>query len=292
MMSSSSGIVVIISQIGGIEIMTSSMAAKQLGFEPFASNSPVELRSHRSEDDVRAVIWAAYRQVFGNDHIMANERLTSAESLLRQGDLSVRDFVRALAQSELYKQKFFYSTPQVRFIELNFKHLLGRAPANEAEITEHVNRFVDRGYAAEIDSYLDAMEYQQSFGDATVPYPRGFATQRGQTSAGFARMFELYQGYANSDRAQGNNKGGALTESLGRNTTTAIRTPNLGRGLAGSIKGDREQLYRVRLVQTNRTRTTQIRRSASELLVSYEQLNSTLQRLNQRGSRILSIDRA
>ncbi len=291
-MSSSSGIVVIISQIGGIEIMTSSMAAKQLGFEPFASNSPVELRSHRSEDDVRAVIWAAYRQVFGNDHIMANERLTSAESLLRQGDLSVRDFVRALAQSELYKQKFFYSTPQVRFIELNFKHLLGRAPAHEAEITEHVNRFVDRGYAAEIDSYLDAMEYQQSFGDATVPYPRGFATQRGQTSAGFARMFQLYQGYANSDRAQGNNKGGALTESLGRNTTTAIRTPNLGRGLAGSIKGDREQLYRVRLVQANRINSPQIRRSASEVLVSYENLSATLQRLNQRGSRIVSIDRA
>jgi phycocyanin-associated rod linker protein len=114
--------------------MTSSMAASQLGFEPFAGNSPVELRSHRSEDDVRAVIWAAYRQVFGNDHIMENERLTSAESLLRRGDITVRDFVRALAQSELYKQKFFYSTPQVRFIELNFKHLLGRAPANEAEI--------------------------------------------------------------------------------------------------------------------------------------------------------------
>jgi phycocyanin-associated rod linker protein len=272
--------------------MTSSMAAKQLGFEPFAGNAPVELRTHRSENDVRAIIWAAYRQVFGNDHIMANERLTSAESLLRQGDLSVRDFVRALAQSELYKQKFFYSTPQVRFIELNFKHLLGRAPANEAEITEHVNRFVDRGYAAEIDSYIDAMEYQQSFGEATVPYPRGFATQRGQTSAGFARMFQLYQGYANSDRAQGHNKGGALTESLGRNTATAIRTPSLGRGLAGNATGDRAQLYRVRLVQANRTRTTQIRRSASEVLVTYEQLSSTLQRLNQRGSRILSIDRA
>lgn len=272
--------------------MTSSMAAKQLGFEPFAGNAPVELRTHRSENDVRAIIWAAYRQVFGNDHIMENERLTSAESLLRQSDLSVRDFIRALAQSELYKQKFFYSTPQVRFIELNFKHLLGRAPANAAEITEHVNRFVDNGYVAEINSYIDSWEYQDSFGEATVPYYRGFATQRGQTSAGFARMFQLYQGYANSDRAQGNNKGGALTEELGRNSATAIRTPNLGRGLAGNVKGDRSQLYRVRLVQANRSRTTQIRRSNSEVLVTYEQLSATLQRLNQRGSRVVSIDRA
>ncbi|WP_310483310.1 phycobilisome linker polypeptide [Chamaesiphon sp. VAR_48_metabat_403] len=268
--------------------MTSSMTARQLGFEPFAGNSPVELRANRSTDNVRAVIWAAYRQLFGNDHIMANERLTSAESLLQQGDLTVRDFVRALVQSELYKQKFFYSTPQVRFIELNFKHLLGRAPANEAEITEHVNRFIDRGYTAEIDSYIDSAEYQASFGDAIVPYYRGFATQRGQTTVGFSRMFQLYQGYANSDRAQGNNNAGVLTADLGRNLATAVRT----RGLAGNTKGAREQLYRIRLVQANRSRTTQIRRSSSDVLVTYEQLNSTLQRLNQRGSRIVSIDRA
>lgn len=272
--------------------MTSSMAARQLGFEPFAGNSPVELRPNWSEDDVRAVIWAAYRQVFGNDHIMENERLNSAESLLRKGDMTVRDFVRALAQSELYKQKFFYSTPQVRFIELNFKHLLGRAPANEAEITEHVNRFIDGGYAADIDSYIDSLEYQESFGESIVPYYRGFATRRGQTSAGFSRMFQLYQGYANSDRAQGHNKGGALTEELGRNCATPVRTASLGRGLAGNAQGTRGQLYRVRVVQANRSNRTQVRRSSSEVLVSYEQLNSTLQRLNQRGSRVVSIDRA
>ncbi len=271
--------------------MTSSMAARQLGFEPFAGNSPVELRT-KSEDNVRAVIWAAYRQVFGNDHIFENDRLTSAESLLKDGAMTVRDFVRTLAQSELYKQKFFYSTPQVRFIELTFKHLLGRAPANEAEITEHVNRFVDRGYAAEIDSYIDSTEYQNSFGDAIVPYHLGFATQRGQTTVGFSRMFQLYQGYANSDRAQGNNKGAALTTELAQNSSSTIRTPNLGRGLAGNAKGDREQMFRIKIVQANRSRTTQVRRSSSECLVTYEQLNSTLQRLNQRGSRVMSIDRA
>ncbi len=272
--------------------MTSSMAARQLGFEPFAGKSPVELRTNWSENDVQTAIWAAYRQVFGNDHIMESERLISAESLLRQGNMTVRNFVRALAQSELYKQKFFYSTPQVRFIELNFKHLLGRAPANEAEITEHVNQFVDRGYAAEIDSYLDSLEYQESFGEAIVPSYRGFATQRGQTTIGFSRMFQLYQGYANSDRAQGHNKSAALTEDLGRNLATPVRTPNLGRGLAGNAKGERGQLYRVRIVQANRSLSTQIRRSASECLVTYEQLSATLQRLNQRGSRVVSIDRA
>ncbi len=272
--------------------MTSPMSARQLGFEPFAGKAAVEMRANWSEDNVQGIVRTAYRQVFGNDHIMESERLTNVESLLRRGDISVRDFVRALAQSELYKQKFFYSTPQVRFIELNFKHLLGRAPANEAEITEHVNRFIDHGYIAEIDSYFDSEEYQESFGDAIVPYYRGFDTQRGQTSAGFSRMFNLYKGYANSDRAQGSNKGSSLTDELGRNSATPIRTANLGRGLAGNAKGDREQLYRVRIVQANRSRTTQIRRSVSEILVPYEQLSATLQRLNQRGSRVVGIDRA
>jgi phycocyanin-associated rod linker protein len=269
--------------------MTSSMTATQLGFEPYAGTSPVELRTHRSEGDLQAAIWAAYRQVFGNEHIMEFERLTSAESLLRCGDITVRDFVRALAQSELYRTKFFYSTPQIRFIELNYKHLLGRAPADEAEITHHVNLFIEHGYEAEINSYLDSPEYQDSFGDAIVPYYRGFATQRGQTTIGFNRMFQLYRGYANSDKAQGKNKSAALTQDLAANLPSPLRTANFGSGLGGTTKGSRSQLYRVRAMQSASGGKTQLRRSVSEYLVSYEQLNPTLQRLNQRGSRIVDI---
>jgi phycocyanin-associated rod linker protein len=269
--------------------MTSSMTATQLGFEPYAGNSPVELRTHHSEGDLQAAIWAAYRQVFGNEHIMECERLTNAESLLRRGDITVRDFIRALAQSDLYRTKFFYSTPQVRFIELNCKHLLGRAPMNEAEITHHVNLFIEHGYEAEINSYLDSDEYQDSFGDAIVPYYRGFETQRGQTTIGFNRMFQLYRGYANSDKAQGNNKSAALTQDLAGNLPSPLRTANFGSGLGGTTKGDRGQLYRVRTMQSASGGKAQLRRGVSEYLVTYEQLNSTLQRLNQRGSRIVDI---
>jgi phycocyanin-associated rod linker protein len=269
--------------------MTSSMAAQQLGFEPFANSAPVELRTHRSEQDVNAAIWASYRQVLGHDHIMECERLVSAESLLRQGDISVRDFVRTIAQSELYRDKFFYTTPQVRFIELNFKHLLGRAPYDESEITEHVNLYIHHGYEAEINSYIDSAEYQENFGDAIVPYYRGFATQRGQKTVGFNRMFQLYRGYANSDRAQSKNKSAWLTEDLAHNTANTVRTPHLGKGLTGTTGGDRAQLYRVRVMRANRGRTPQIRTTMQEYLVAYEQLSSTLQRLNQQGGRVSSI---
>jgi phycocyanin-associated rod linker protein len=272
------------------EVMT--RAASQLGIEPFVGTAPTELRSNWTEGDVQAVIHAAYRQVFGNDHLMQSERLSSAESLLRQGNITVREFVRLLAHSELYRQKFFYSTPQVRFIELNYKHLLGRAPYDESEIAYHVDLYIQKGYEAEINSYIDSLEYQSSFGDAIVPYYRGFATQRGQKTVGFNRMFQIYRGYANSDRAQGKNKSAWLTQDLARNLATPVQTSSLGRGLAGMAGDDRGKLYRVRVTQANRGQKPQVRQGVSEYLVTYDQLSPTLQRLNQRGSRVVNISPA
>ncbi len=272
--------------------MTSSMAARQLGIESCISSAPTELRFRNSEDDVQAAIWAAYRQVFGNEHLMQSERLESAESLLRQGNISVRDFVRALAMSELYRQKFFYSNAQVRFIELNFKHLLGRAPYDQSEIAEHVDCYVNQGYEAEINSYLDSDEYQNSFGNMTVPYHRGFTTQVGQKTIGFNRLFTLYRGDASSDRAQSRAKSGRLTSEVAMNMATPLRSASLGGELTGVAGGSRNQLYRVRVSQGASNQTTQIRRGIGEYLVAFEQLSATLQRLNQRGSRIVDISPA
>ena len=154
--------------------MISLMTARQFGIESYASTAPVELRSNASQGDIEAVILAAYRQVFGNEHLMQFERLISAESLLRKGLFSLSDFIRAIAMSETYRTKFLYENHQIRFIELNFKHLLGRAPADQAEISYHVNLLMEKGYGAEINSYLDSNEYQDNFGQWIVPYPRGF----------------------------------------------------------------------------------------------------------------------
>ncbi|MGB7086635.1 MAG: phycobilisome linker polypeptide [Phormidesmis sp.] len=272
--------------------MTSETSARLLGFETVAQAAPIELRANASESEIQGVIWAAYRQVFGNDHLMSSERLVSAESLLKQGDIRVCDFVRAAANSELYKEKFFYNTPQVRFIELNFKHLLGRAPYDESEISEHVDLYIQQGYEAEISSYLDSAEYQENFGEQIVPYYRGFATQRAQKTVGFGRMFQLYRGAASSDRAQVNNRKGALTTELARNTASPVRTSTMGKELQGVTGGDRSQLYRVRVSQSANGRTPQVRLGVQEYLVPYEQLTPTLQRLNRRGSQIVDITSA
>lgn len=290
--------------------MAITVAAAGLGTQPFAGQSPVELRPNASLEGIQAVIKAIYRHVLGNDYLMDAERLVGLESLLTSGALTVRDFVRSLAKSEIYKAKFFYPNFQTRVIELNFKHLLGRAPYSEAEVIEHLDRYENQGYDADIDSYIDTAEYENAFGDYIVPYYRGFDTQIGQNIAGFTRMFSLYRGYANSDRSQLAGKKSRLAKELAMGAASAVtspsgaetgvrtylaseksNTPNRVFGRAQSTK-TRGTLYRIEVAGMNQPGYPSIRRSSRAYVVPYESLSRTLQRINKTGGRVASITRA
>jgi phycocyanin-associated rod linker protein len=265
-----------------------TVSASRLGVAPFNESQPVELRPNWSEEDAKDAIRAVYRQVFGNDHIMNSERLSSAESLLCNGSITVRDFVRIVAKSELYKTKFLYNNFQTRVIELNFKHLLGRAPYSEAEVIEHLDRYQNEGFATDIDSYIDSDEYLQNFGDNVVPYYRGFNTQTNQSMAGFPRMFQLYRGYATSDRTQAGKSRPRLTYDLARNL--ASQEPK--QSLTNSVATERGQLYRLRVSQKAQGSKAQVRRGISEYVVAYDQLSATLQKVNKSGYQIISLTNA
>lgn len=274
--------------------MAVTTAAGRLGVSPFEESKKVELRQNWTKTtDIEAVIRSAYRQVFGNQYIMTSERLTSAESLLRQGDISVRDFVRALALSDLYRQKFFQSGPQNRFIELNFKHLLGRAPYGQEEVQAHGAIYHSQGYEAEINSYIDSDEYAENFGENTVPFNRGYLTQRSQKTVGFPRFFQLYRGYATSDRTQKAGVRARLVQELARNSASPVSNASTGPAIVGNNGGGREKLYRVRVAQAAAPgRLPQVRRSNTEYLVSYEQLSRKLQQINKAGGRVTSVTEA
>ncbi|NEP53908.1 MAG: photosystem I reaction center subunit XII, partial [Moorea sp. SIO3C2] len=188
--------------------------------------NPIELRPGATEDDLQTVIRAVYKQVLGNQHLLESDRLTSAEAMLRNGDISVRGFVRMVAKSDLYKSLFFDSASQYRFIELNYKHFLGRAPQEQAEIAEHVLIYNTAGYDAEIDSYIDSAEYQLSFGEFIVPYPRSNNTEVGIKNVGFNRTFCLMRGDATSDSSNQ----AKLISDLGANLSTKITAPAGGSG--------------------------------------------------------------
>lgn len=239
----------------------------------------VKLHPNATEDDLQAVIRAVYRQVLGNAHIMDNQRLTSAESQLRNGDITVREFVRAVAQSDLYRTLFFETSSPYRFVELNFKHLLGRAPQDQAEISEHVQIYHSQGYEAEMDSYIDSDEYILSFGEDVVPSAQGNRTQTGIKNVGFNRTFALMRGFAANDVG----KSAKLISDIGSNLPTKIVTPASASG-SYSNTGKR---FRIAVSKVNSG--PRVARSATTFEVGYNQLSQKIQNIQKTGGKILSI---
>lgn len=286
--------------------MAITTAASRLGTSAFSDAAPVELRSNATPGEVEAVILAVYQQVLGNPHLLDSERLVIAESLLRDGRITVQEFVRQVAKSELYKQKFFYGNFHSRTIELNYKHLLGRAPYDQSEITEHMNLYQSKGFDADIDSYIDSQEYQDSFGENIVPYYRDLVTTgMGQRSVGFTRLLHLYRGYANSDRAQLIGKTPRLVTELARNTSSAVIPPSGGAGgfaflpakkgetsysaFGGSKAFKSGRLFRVEVAAISGPGYPKVRRVNKVVIIPYEELTPHMQRVQRQGGKIASI---
>jgi phycoerythrin-associated linker protein len=239
-------------------------------------DAPVELREVASSEDVAATIRAVYKQVLGNPHVMDSERLVAAESQLCNGDLTVREFVRAVAKSDFYRRRYFESCAPYRFVELNFKHLLGRAPTDQAELSEHICLCIERGYEAEIDSYLDSEEYQQSFGENLVPYYRGAKSIAGQKQVSYNRTLSLYQGYAGVDSAF----------KASRLQGSKIALPSTGKRVVG-YKDATEKTFKI--VVKGCKFDSPRRVSTTEYIVPGDRMTPQIQRINRSGGTIVSI---
>lgn len=239
---------------------------------------PIELLPDATESDLQIVIRAVYKQVLGNAHIFESESLTNAESMLRNGDITVRGFVGMVAKSDLYQSLFFDSASQYRFIELNCKHLLGRAPLDQAEISEHVQTYNTSGYKADIDSYIDSDEYQANFGENTVPYVRTSSTEAGVKNAGFNRTFALFRGDATSDSSNSS----ALVADLAANLATKIAAPVSGSGTPSTSKR-----FRIAFVKGG---TTPIQKQSNKSFeIGYDQMSARIQAIQKSGGKIVSI---
>ncbi|MGD1905938.1 MAG: phycobilisome rod-core linker polypeptide [Leptolyngbyaceae cyanobacterium] len=243
---------------------------------------PVELRPNASEADLQAVIRAAYKQVLGNVQPVESERLVNAESQLRNGDITVKGFVAAIAKSDLYRAWFFETSSSYRFVELNCKHLLGRAPLDQAEISAHIQTYNTQGYEAEINAYLDSDEYNASFGENVVPYCRTNTTQTGVKNVDFNRTFALNRGNAASDR-DGDAK---LIGAIAGNQASKIVAPAAGSG-AYSNTGKR---FRIAVSKANHG--PRVTRSNTTFEIGFAQLSKKIQNIQKTGGQILSITEA
>lgn len=166
-------------------------------------------------EDKDLICYNVWKQVFGNAYVMDSERAEGYvyESMFRAGQISLKEFVRGVAKTETYKRRFFDCCGPYRAVELNFKHLLGRGPNSQQEVSEHIQRIANKGFEAEIDSYIDSAEYEESFGQDYVPYMRFKGTY--QTIEEFTNMCAMYSSPGTTDKS--------LT---GRARMTGIENPN------------------------------------------------------------------
>lgn len=245
------------------------------------NTEPIELLPNTSEAELEIIIRAVYKHVLGNHYIYDSERLTTAESLLRDRSISVRGFVRAVGKSELYRRYFFEGTSAYRFIEMNFRNFLGRAPEGQADISEHVRIYNEAGYEAEIDSYIDSDEYINSFGENRVPYLRGSKSLTGVRNVGYNRTLALTGGNA------ANNSGAKarLITDLAADLPTKIVAP---RGV-GFGKASRDGRFRIRVTRANLGGQRRNPRSTTTYEVGYAQLSNKVQSIQRSGGKIVSI---
>ncbi|MFM2080004.1 MAG: hypothetical protein RLZZ219_686 [Cyanobacteriota bacterium] len=192
----------------------SLVKAPDLGIERFANGQHKEHWRHASDSDKRSIIRAVYQQVLGGQYLMNSERLSGAESLFLNGYLTVREFVRTVARSSQYRSRFFESCNPYRFIELNHKHLLGRAPQNKAEMLHHFTILQEQGYDAEIDSYIDSAEYNRNFGNDSVPHMHGWNYTVGHEGRQFSWLMQLARGAAASAKGDGSGTQFKLGQAL------------------------------------------------------------------------------
>jgi phycoerythrin-associated linker protein len=245
-----------------------------------ADSTQYELWSTSGVDEVQAVIRAVYKQVLGNPHVMESERLVSAESQLSDRTISVREFVRLVAKSDFYSTRYFQKCAPYRFVELNFLHLLGRAPQDQTEISEHIIRCVEQGYAAEIDSYIDSDEYQSAFGENIVPYYRGRSSETNTKQVGYNRMSALDRGFAQIDSAV---KASQLVYAVATNSANTIK-PATSRGGAYVAT---EKMFKIVVTGSKFDRPR--RQSTTTYIVQGNHMTPQIQRINRTSGKIASI---
>jgi phycoerythrin-associated linker protein len=271
--------------------------ASYLGIERYTQPTQ-ENWTNGSENDRAALIRAAYQQVFGYQYILNSDRLEGPESLFRRGYLSVREFVRQLAKSGLYRKRFFENSNPYRFIELNHKHLLGRAPQNKAEMLHHFTILQEQGFDAEIDAYIDSAEYQERFGEEVVPYLHGWNYSAGQQGLQFSYMLQLSRGVAASVKGDICKNQSRLNPSVHAEAPVPVVSPNAKGNVFRKVGTDGVTRQGVGAAEEGRTFRIEItglnnyrlhKRSNRVRFVPFSKLLDVQRQIQREGGRIASI---
>ena len=157
------------------------------------SRSRSVMKPNASATEKRAVIKAAYRQVFECDLDRTyGINLSELESQVTGGNISIKEFIRRLGKTRIYRRMFYEPYTISRAIELAFRHFLGRGLSSMEEFQDYFAIISRGGLPALIDALIDSTEYAEYFGEETVPYLRGLG-QEAQECRNWGAQLNLFK---------------------------------------------------------------------------------------------------
>lgn len=186
------------------------MPLEQLTYEPTSQNQRVEgfevpgdeyprifsLDNLLANDEIEALIQAAYRQILNEQQLLASNRLVGLESQLKMGHLTVKEFMRGLLKSQVFRERNYDANNNYRFVRMCLQRVLGRNAYSDREVLSWSILLGTQGLHGFIDALLDSEEYGQNFGDNAVPYQRRrILPQRSEGEVTFAHMPRYAEDY-------------------------------------------------------------------------------------------------
>jgi phycobilisome core-membrane linker protein len=124
-----------------------------------------------TEAATQAVIRGVYVQILGNTGY-AGERNTVEEIKLENGDISLREFVRQVARSNAFRRRYWSGLYICKAIEVMHRRILGRPSFGRWEIDSYFDTAARTGFYGVVDAMISSREYNETFGEDTVPYER------------------------------------------------------------------------------------------------------------------------
>ena len=155
-----------------LEYQPISQNSRVAGYEVSGDNQPIIYTSESllSASEWDELIWAAYRQIYSEHQILKSDRQTFLESQLKNGQITVRDFIRGLITSDPFRRNNYETNSNYRFVELCVQRVLGRDVYSEKEKIAWSIVVATKGIDGFIDELLNSEEYLSNFGYDTVPY--------------------------------------------------------------------------------------------------------------------------
>ena len=118
--------------------------------------------------DADSTVDAVYRSLL--ERPARGEGNARAEQL-RSGQTTVREIVREIAKSPEHRERFLITTShnaRVNAVTVLYRHLLGREP-DAPGLNSHAAALANTDVGEIIDAMINSAEYQQKYGDNTVP---------------------------------------------------------------------------------------------------------------------------